>query len=91
MAHFAQLNENSIVVNVIVIANDAINNLPFPDSEPVGVALCHQLYGTDTIWKQTSYHGNFRGKYAAEQDVYDPIQDIFFSPNNPTPSPSLTI
>jgi hypothetical protein len=80
MAHFAKLDENNLVTQVIVVNNDVIENLPFPESEPIGVEFCQSLYGTDTIWKQTSYNGNFRGVYAGIGYSYDPVQDIFIEP-----------
>lgn len=77
MAHFAKLDANNIVLEVIVVNNDVVQNLPFPDSEPIGVAFCQSLFGVDTIWKQTSYNGNFRGNYAARGGTYDPVTDQF--------------
>jgi hypothetical protein len=77
MAHFAQLDETNFVINVIVINNATIDNLPFPESEPVGVAFCQSLYGANTIWKQTSYNANFRVNYATVGGMYDPIKDMF--------------
>ena len=71
MAHFAQLDQNSMVTTVIVVNNDAIDNLPFPDSEPVGVVFCQSLYGADTVWKQTSYNANFRYNYAGIGFTFD--------------------
>jgi hypothetical protein len=62
MANFAQVS-NTIVEQVIVIANDDCDNLPFPDSEPVGQAFIASL-GYTGEWLQTSYNGNFRGCYA---------------------------
>jgi hypothetical protein len=62
MANFAQVT-NTIVEQVIVIANDDCDNLPFPDSEPVGQAFIASL-GYTGEWLQTSYNGNFRGRYA---------------------------
>ena len=62
MANFAQVT-NNIVEQVIVIANDDCDNLPFPDSEPVGQAFIASL-GYIGEWLQTSYNGNFRGCYA---------------------------
>ena len=62
MANFAQVS-NNIVEQVIVIANDDCDNLPFPDSEPVGQAFIASL-GYTGEWLQTSYNGNFRGCYA---------------------------
>lgn len=80
MAHFAQLNAENIVTEVIVVNNEVVQDLPFPESEPIGVAFCQSLYGADTIWKQTSYNGNFRGVYAGIGYSYDPVQDIFVAP-----------
>lgn len=80
MAHFAQLDENNVVINVIVVNNDVIQNLPFPESEPIGVAFCQSLYGADTVWKQTSYNNNFRKYYAGIGFWYDPELDAFIRP-----------
>lgn len=63
MAHFAQLDENNIVTNVLVVGNDDIQNLPFPQSEPLGVTFLQNLF-PNTTWKQTSYNNNFRIRYA---------------------------
>lgn len=62
MAHFA-LVIDSEVIEVIVIANNDCDNLPFPESEPVGQAFIAAL-GIAGNWLQTSYNGNFRGQYA---------------------------
>jgi hypothetical protein len=85
MASFAQLNENSIVTDVIVVNNETIDNLPFPESEPVGVAFCQSLYGSTTVWKQTSYNANFRKNFAGLGYTYDPVLDAFIPPQ-PYPS-----
>jgi hypothetical protein len=85
MASFAQLNKNSIVIDVIVVNNDTIDNLPFPESEPVGVAFCQSLYGSTTVWKQTSYNANFRKNFAGIGYTYDPVLDAFI-PSQPYPS-----
>lgn len=80
MAHFAKLNENNIVQEVVVVTNGAVNNLPFPESEPVGIAFCQSLYGQDTVWKQTSYNASFRKHYAAIGMIYDAGIDAFIVP-----------
>jgi hypothetical protein len=79
MAHFAQVNDNNIVEQVIVIANDDCDNLPFPESEPVGQAFIASLGLTGT-WLQTSYNGNFRGLYAGTTMVYNADLDEFEYP-----------
>lgn len=85
MAHFAQLNEESIVSQVIVVNNATIENLPFPESEPVGIAFCQSLFGADTVWKQTSYNSSFRFHYAGIGFTYDNVLDAFIAPK-PFPS-----
>lgn len=84
MAHFAQI-ENNIVTQVIVVSNNDVNDLPFPDSEPLGVAFCQSLFGADTEWKQTSYNRNFRKNYASIGGQYDAALDAFIPPK-PYPS-----
>ena len=76
MAHFARI-ENNIVREVIVINNEVLENKPFPQSEPIGIAFCKSLYGADTEWLQTSYNNNFRGTYAGVGMTYDPATDTF--------------
>jgi len=71
MAHFAQLNENNIVTQVLVVSNDDVQNLPFPQSESIGVAFLQNLF-PNTTWKQTSYNNNFRFKYAGIGNEFHP-------------------
>lgn len=80
MAHFAKLDENNVVQEVIVIANGAVNNLEFPESEPIGVDFCKLLYGADTVWKQTSYNASFRKHYATIGMIYNADIDAFIVP-----------
>ena len=77
MAHFARIQDN-IVREVIVINNEVLENKPFPESEPIGIAFCKSLYGNDTEWLQTSYNASFRSKYAGSGDKWDGIN--FVSP-----------
>ena len=85
MANFAQLDGAYTVTEVIVVNNATIDNLPFPESEPVGVAFCQSLFGSTTVWKQTSYNANFRKNYAGIGYSYDPVLDAFIPPQ-PYPS-----
>lgn len=80
MAHFAKLNENNEVIEVIVVNNNVIDNLDFPDSEPKGVLFCKFLYGTETNWKQTSYNNSFRKNFAGTGSLYNTDNDIFINP-----------
>ena len=64
MAHFAQLNGDNIVTQVIVVSNDDISDSNGIEVESIGVAFCQKLLGAETNWKQTSYNSNMRGNYA---------------------------
>ena len=64
MAHFAKLDANNLVTQVIVVANEDTADSSNVETESIGVAFCQKLMGASTTWKQTSYNGNFRGNYA---------------------------
>lgn len=64
MAHFAQLNENNVVTQVIVVSNEDTSDVNGNEVEEIGVAFCKKLLGANTHWKQTSYNNNFRVRYA---------------------------
>ena len=71
MAHFAQIDDNDIVTQVIVVNNATVDNLQFPESEPVGQTYLQNIFGSDTIWAQTSYNANFRYNYAGIGYTFD--------------------
>jgi hypothetical protein len=79
MAHFAKVENNATITNVIVVANADCGNLEFPESEPIGQAFIASL-GLDGVWKQTSYNNNFRDTYAGIGYTYDADLDKFISP-----------
>ena len=79
MAHFAKLDENNVVLEVLVVSNDALGNLPFPESEPVGVEFMRLLF-PGTNWKQTSYNASFRGCYAGIGYTYNAESNEFIPP-----------
>ena len=64
MAHFAKLDANKVVEQVIVVSNDDIQDNSGTEVESIGVAFCQKLLGASTNWKQTSYNHKFRGNYA---------------------------
>jgi len=84
MAHFAQLNENNKVLQVIVVANEELIDNGI-ESEAKGIAFCKSLLGNDTHWVQTSYNSRIRRYYAGIDFTYDPIKDQFVTPK-PFPS-----
>ena len=52
MAHFAKLDANNIVTQVIVVGNSDITDSNGDEVESIGVAFCQKLLGADTNWKQ---------------------------------------
>lgn len=86
MAHFAELDENNIVLRVIVIDNKDTSDAYGVEKEYIGAAYCERLYGGN--WKQTSYNGNFRKRYAGIGYKYESTLDAFIPPK---PFPSWTL
>ena len=73
MAHYAFLDENNIVTEVIT-GIDETETIEGLDTET--------WYGNfrGQVCKRTSYSGSIRGKYAAIGDTYDVVNDVFTSP-----------
>jgi hypothetical protein len=80
MAHFAKLDENNVVLEVHVVSNNVINDLPFPKSEPLGVAFLVMWSNGHPYWKQTSYNRKFRKHFAGIGFIYDETYDAFIPP-----------
>jgi hypothetical protein len=77
MAHFAQLDDSSVVTQVIVVHNNELleNGV---ESEAKGVAFCQSLFGG--TWVQTSYNASIRKNYAGIGYNYDSTRDAFIPP-----------
>ena len=75
MAHFAELDNNNVVLRVVVVGNDCV-----PSDEHVdGETWCINFFKTPN-WKQTSYNNNFRKQYAGKGYTYNTAKDKFLSP-----------
>lgn len=83
MAHFAELDNDGIVLRVIVVSNADTSTPDGTEVESIGVAFCQRLFGGN--WKQTSYNGNFRKRYAGIGYTYNSQLDAFIPPK-PYPS-----
>lgn len=80
MAHFAQLDTNNVVTQVIVVHNNELLDANGVESEAKGVSFCQSLFGAETRWVQTSYNSNFRKNYAGIGYSYDLARDAFIPP-----------
>lgn len=96
MAHYAELNENNIVLQVFVVRDQDTLDESGNESEDIGRMYLNNLLGGR--WIKTSYntfgnqHSNngtpLRGNYAGIGYTYDPFRDVFIppkpeDPNNP--------
>lgn len=80
MAHFAQVDENNIVVNVIVVPDSNAPDPPSDTSQALGrefIANTLRLPGT---WIQCSWGSKYRGTYPSPGFIYHPENDIFSGP-----------
>lgn len=80
MAHFAQLDDNNVVLQVIVVHNNELLDEDGQESEAKGIEFCKSILGESTRWKQTSYNGNMRKNYAGIGYYYDGMRDAFVAP-----------
>jgi hypothetical protein len=78
MAHFAQLDENNVVTQVIVVDNKDTSDANGVEKEHIGAAFCERLLGG--TWKQTSYNANLRKNYAGIGYTFNAGIDAFVPP-----------
>jgi len=64
MSHFAKIDKDNLVTNVIVSEQDFINSGAVGDS---------------FLWVQTSYNNNFRNQFGGVGATYDKTNDVFIS------------
>ena len=87
MAHFAELNDNNVVLQVIFVHNNELLDDEGQENEAKGIEFCNSLFG-HTNWVQTSYNSNMRKQFAGAGFTYDDVNDVFVAPQ-PYPSWSL--
>ena len=80
MAHFAELNSENKVIGVLKVENAVILDKNNQEQESLGIDFLKGLFGSDKIYKQTSFNRNFRKNYARLGDTYDSTRDAFYDP-----------
>ncbi len=78
MAHFAKIDENNVVIQVVVVDNKDTADASGVEKEHIGAAFLERLLGG--TWKQTSYNGNKRKNYAGMGYTFDAVRDAFIPP-----------
>lgn len=82
MAHFAQLDANNIVTQVIVVHNNELLDDNGVENPVKGAVFCQKLLGGN--WIQTSYNGTIRKNFAGIGYTYDLARDAFIAPKPQT-------
>lgn len=94
MAHYALLNENNIVIQVISGVDENIIQTDLDGTQVGGTSESWETFYATRPWlnavscKRTSYNNNIRKQYAGIGYSYDSVADVFIAPQ-PYPSWSL--
>ena len=78
MGHYAKIDENNVVTQVVVVDNKDMADAFGVEKEHIGAAHLEKILGG--TWKQTSYNGNIRKNYAGIGYTYDTQLDAFIPP-----------
>jgi hypothetical protein len=81
MAHFAELDSNNIVLQVLCLENSVMENEQGERVEQLGIDFLQNLYGTNTIWAQTSYNTRAGIHYDPNTDIPSEDQSLAFRKN----------
>jgi hypothetical protein len=82
MAHFAKIDEEGNVLDVLPIDNSALNGKDYPNADEIGSVFLNSC-GFRGKWIQTSYNNNFRKNCAVVGGKYDKEKDAFYDPESP--------
>ena len=82
MAHFAELDSNNEVIQVVVISNDDIdaNGGDYSSEAETYVSNLIPHLENGVAWKQTSFNNNQRKQYAGIGFTYDATKNKFIAP-----------
>lgn len=92
MAHFAELNDNNVILRIVVVDNKIITpSEQALEIEQLGINFLKELFGSKIEWKQTSYntskgqhaHGKTQNRknYAGIGYKYDRSRNAFIAPS----------
>ncbi len=87
MAHFTKLDDDNVVLEVHTVNNSELLDANGVEQEFKGIEFLAEWSGGHANWKQTSYSGKLRKRYAGIGYVYNPGYDVFIPP---CPSPEWT-
>lgn len=76
MAHFAKIDADNTVTEIVVVANEVLLDEDGVEQESLGQEFLASL-GFAGTWLQCSYNGSFRGGYPGHGWTYDADSDEF--------------
>jgi len=82
MAHFAKIDKNNKVIDVIVVDNEFLDGKDYPDADSIGEKYLNDN-GFVGKWIQTSYNNNFRKNVASIGSIWDKTRDCFYNEEKP--------
>lgn len=74
MAHFAKIDTNNVVTQVIKV-NNSVLTVNGVENEALGAKFCSNLF--EGTWIQTSYTGKIRKNFASKDFTYDRFRKVF--------------
>ncbi len=86
MAHYALINSDNIVVQVISGVDENIIQTDLDGTQVGGTSQAWEQFYSSLPWfeglicKRTSYNGTYRGNYAGIGYTYNSIFDVFIAP-----------
>ena len=81
MAHFALLDDDNVVLNVLYVDNNNMLDGEGNESEALGIAQCREGLGKPNARLiKTSYNGSIRFRYAGIGFTYNEEHDVFLPP-----------
>lgn len=94
MAHYALIDSNNIVTQVITGVDEDIVQIDTNGTAVGGSSEAWEIFYSERPWfagltcKRTSYNNNIRKQFAGIGFTYDPVADVFIAPQ---PYPSWTL
>lgn len=82
MAHFAKINDNNIVIDVLPVDNERLNGKDYPYADKIGTKYLNDN-GFEGKWIQTSYNNNFRKNFASIGSIWSPEKNCFYNEEKP--------
>ncbi len=80
MAHFVRLDSNNVVVETIVVPDEAVTDKNGQENEQLGIQWLKRLRGGQGVWRKTSYNNSERRTFAGIGYKYDTVNNVFIPP-----------